>query len=164
MPSERRTAMAAAGVRPMAGSDGGEVALYRLHLHVAMARSAGSRGSISVELHVWTEVKEVPWQGRWRAPRETGAWMRGLLAHGGYALVDRHDNPMCSYCSEVVLARLLEPRPGPLSQSQRRSRLRSQRRRRMRQARNATFTEADEAPATFLSMKMHAGFAQQAST
>jgi len=44
---------------------------------------------------------QVPWQGRWRSVRETGAWMRGMLYRGGYALVDRHDNPRCSYCSEV---------------------------------------------------------------
>ena len=63
--------------------------------------------SISVELHAWTEVKDVPWQGRWRQHKETAEWMRTLLTHGGYALVDRHDNPYCAYCSEVVLARLL---------------------------------------------------------
>lgn len=89
--------------------------------------------SISVELHVWTEVKEVAWQGRWRGVHETGAWMRTLLARGGYALVDRHDNPLCSYCSEVVLARLLAPE----AERPRRSRLRSHRRRRMREERGA---------------------------
>ena len=82
--------------------------------------------SISVELHVWTEVKQVAWQGRWRSVHETSTWMREMLSRGGYTLVDRHDNPLCSYCSEVVLARLLSP--------QRRSRLRSYRRRRMHQA------------------------------
>jgi len=87
--------------------------------------------SLSVELHVWTEVKEVPWQGRWRSVRETGAWMRGMLSRGGYALVDRHDNPLCSYCSEVVLARLLAPQPQ--SEARRSRFLRSHRRRRMQQ-------------------------------
>ena len=87
--------------------------------------------SVSVELHVWTEVKEVPWQGRWRSVRETGAWMRGMLSRGGYALVDRHDNPLCSYCSEVVFARLLAPQPQ--SEARRSRLLRSHRRRRMHQ-------------------------------
>ena len=76
-----------------------------------LARSGASMlpFSISVELHAWTEVKEVPWQGRWRGHEETAEWMATLLTHGGYALVDRHDNPRCAYCSEVVLARLLAP-------------------------------------------------------
>jgi hypothetical protein len=87
--------------------------------------------SVSVELHAWTEVKEVPWQGRWRSVRETGAWMRGMLSRGGYALVDRHDNPLCSYCSEVVFARLLAPQPQ--SEARRSRLLRSHRRRRMHQ-------------------------------
>jgi len=87
--------------------------------------------SVSVELHVWTEVKEVAWQGRWRSVRETSAWMREMLSRGGYALVDRHDNPLCSYCSEVVFARLLAPQ----SETRRSRLLRSHRRRRMHQER-----------------------------
>ena len=41
-----------------------------------------------------------------RCARESNAWMRGMLSRGGYALVDRHDNPRCSYCSKVLRARL----------------------------------------------------------
>ena len=65
--------------------------------------------SLSVEVHLWTEVKEVRWQGRWRRPEETAAWMETLRTIG-YALVDRHDNPLCSYCSEITLARIAPPR------------------------------------------------------
>ena len=72
-----------------------------------LARSGASMlpFSISVELHAWTEVKDVPWQGRWRQHKETAEWMRTLLTHGGYALVDRHDNPYCSMVKVAVLAR-----------------------------------------------------------
>lgn len=65
--------------------------------------------SLSVELHVWTEVREVEWYGTWRSANFVKQWMDGMLLEGGYMLVDRHDNPMCSYCSEVVLARLAAP-------------------------------------------------------
>lgn len=78
----------------------------------ALARSGAESllpVSLSIEVHLWTEVREVRWQGRWRRPEETAAWMETLRTIG-YALVDRHDNPLCSYCSEITLARIAPPR------------------------------------------------------
>ena len=78
----------------------------------ALARSGAESllpFSLSIEVHLWTEVKEVRWQGRWRRPEETADWMETLRSVG-YALVDRHDNPLCSYCSEITLARIAPPR------------------------------------------------------
>ena len=78
----------------------------------ALARSGAESllpFSVSIEVHLWTEVKEVRWQGRWRRPDETAGWMETLRSVG-YALVDRHDNPLCSYCSEITLARIAPPR------------------------------------------------------
>ena len=77
----------------------------------AIARSGAALlpFSISVEVHLWTEIREVRWQGRWRRPEETAAWMETLRSVG-YALVDRHDNPLCGYCSEITLARIAPPR------------------------------------------------------
>ena len=78
----------------------------------ALARSGAESllpFSLSIEVHLWTEVKEVRWQGRWRRPEETAGWMETLRTIG-YVLVDRHDNPLCSYCSEITLARIAPPR------------------------------------------------------
>ena len=76
----------------------------------ALARSGAESllpFSLSIEVHLWTEVREVRWQaaGGGRAT----AWMETLRTVG-YALVDRHDNPLCSYCSEITLARIAPPR------------------------------------------------------
>lgn len=57
--------------------------------------------SLSIELHTWTEVREVEWYGTWRSPAFVKEWMDVMVDHG-YVLVDRHDNPYCSYCSEVA--------------------------------------------------------------
>ena len=62
--------------------------------------------SISLELHYRTSVRSVSWYNRMRSPAEIGLWMEYMLTRGGYVLVDRHDNPMCRSCSEIVLARM----------------------------------------------------------
>lgn len=65
--------------------------------------------SLSVELHTWTEVRDVEWYGTWRSAVFVKEWMDEMVDRG-YFLVDRHDNPKCSYCSEIVLARLAKRR------------------------------------------------------
>ena len=85
---------------------------YEWDVFDALARSGAESLlplSLSIEVHLWTEVKEVRWRGRWRRPEETAGWMETLRTVG-YALVDRHDNPLCSYCSEITLARIAPPR------------------------------------------------------
>mmetsp|Transcript_32296 Transcript_32296/g.53396 ORF Transcript_32296/g.53396 Transcript_32296/m.53396 type:complete len:345 (-) Transcript_32296:220-1254(-) len=67
--------------------------------------------SISVELHSWTEVKQVPWYGTWRSNSFIRSWVHELQQYGGYSLVDRHDNSQCAYCTEVVFAQLTLPQP-----------------------------------------------------
>ena len=66
--------------------------------------------SIAVELHYLTQMDALPWYGRLLSPFEMAMSMDFLFTRGGYVLVDRHDNSRCKHCSEVVLARLIEPR------------------------------------------------------
>ena len=85
---------------------------YEWDVFDALARSGAESLlplSLSIEVHLWTEVKEVRWQGRWMDGPRVAGWMETLRSVG-YALVDRHDNPLCSYCSEITLARIAPPR------------------------------------------------------
>ena len=72
-------------------------------LTTAEAR-AGLPLSISLELHY--RGLPGPWADRYRSPLEIGAFMEHLFTRGGYMLVDRHDNPRCPWCTELVIARL----------------------------------------------------------
>ena len=65
--------------------------------------------SISVELHYQTQMRQLPWYGRFRTPYEIGAWMDYIFTRGGYVLVDRHDNDACLHCTEIVVARIASP-------------------------------------------------------
>ena len=62
--------------------------------------------SISLELHLSTIEKPIPWLGRYRTSFEVALFMEFLMRYG-YFLVDRHDNPYCVHCSEIVVARIL---------------------------------------------------------
>ena len=62
--------------------------------------------SFSFELHYVTSTESVPWFGRRRSEPEIGMFME-LLFHLGYVLVDRHDNPSCLTCTEIIIAKLV---------------------------------------------------------
>jgi hypothetical protein len=63
--------------------------------------------SLSFEVHSRTSEQNVPWYGRNRNLGEVGLFMDYLMKYG-YVLVDRHDNPFCKSCSEVVIGRVGE--------------------------------------------------------
>ena len=62
--------------------------------------------SFSFELHYITSMTQLPWYGRSRSDPEIGLFIE-LLHSLGYVLVDRHDNPFCPSCTEIVTAKLL---------------------------------------------------------
>jgi hypothetical protein len=62
--------------------------------------------SISFELHTSTHITDIGWQKRTRSAPEVALFMEYLLKFG-YLLVDRHDNPFCLHCTEIVVARVL---------------------------------------------------------
>jgi hypothetical protein len=61
--------------------------------------------SISFELHTFTDIPEIRWQRRYRQGSEIALFMEFLMKYG-YFLVDRHDNPSCHHCTEIVVARI----------------------------------------------------------
>lgn len=61
--------------------------------------------SISLELHLHSIEKPITWLGRYRTSAEVALFMEYLMKFG-YVLVDRHDNPYCQHCSEIVVARV----------------------------------------------------------
>jgi hypothetical protein len=62
--------------------------------------------SISFELHTFTDITEVHWHRRYRQAPEVALFMDFLMKYG-YFLVDRHDNPSCHHCTEIVVARIM---------------------------------------------------------
>jgi hypothetical protein len=63
---------------------------------------------IALELHYNTNVP-VTWQQRGRTSLELALFMQRLYEQGGYFLIDRHDNPFCPHCSEILICRLICP-------------------------------------------------------
>jgi hypothetical protein len=63
---------------------------------------------IAMEVHYLTHV-DVTWQPRRKISAEIGSFMEFLYHAGGYFLIDRHDNPFCPHCSEILVSRLLCP-------------------------------------------------------
>jgi hypothetical protein len=63
---------------------------------------------VAMELHYLTHVP-VTWQKRGKTSAEIALFMQHLNERGGYFLVDRHDNPSCPHCSEILISRLLCP-------------------------------------------------------
>lgn len=61
--------------------------------------------SIAFEIHSRTGEMGVPWRARNRNFAEIALFMDYLMKFG-YVLVDRHDNPFCKACSEVVIGRI----------------------------------------------------------
>lgn len=62
--------------------------------------------SISFELHTSTHIPEIGWKPRPRQGPEVALFMEYLMKYG-YLLVDRHDNPFCRHCTEIVVARVI---------------------------------------------------------
>jgi hypothetical protein len=61
---------------------------------------------ISMEIHYIRHENNVPVYDRRVSSIELYAFLQYLYTFGGYYLIDRHDNPHCRVCSEVVLAKL----------------------------------------------------------
>jgi hypothetical protein len=62
--------------------------------------------SISFELHTSAIIPEIDWSWRPRQGAEVALFMEYLMRNG-YLLVDRHDNPYCPHCTELVVARVM---------------------------------------------------------
>lgn len=64
--------------------------------------------SFSFELHYSTHpmFTTILWTPRLRTDPEIGLFME-LLYNFGYVLVDRHDNPLCLHCTEIVISKLV---------------------------------------------------------
>jgi hypothetical protein len=67
---------------------------------------------IHLPLQIAMEIHQVRLEhGQWQNSRlpstlELYSWIEMIYKFGGYYLVDRHDNPYCVTCSEVLLAKL----------------------------------------------------------
>jgi hypothetical protein len=61
---------------------------------------------IAFELHYATFMEGLPWYGRRKSSGEIAAFMEYLHHQGGYFLLDRHDNPYCDFCTELLVTRL----------------------------------------------------------
>lgn len=61
---------------------------------------------LGLEIHYKTRFRELPWFGRYKSAGEIALFMDSLYRRGGYHLTDRHDNPFCKHCTEVVLMRM----------------------------------------------------------
>jgi len=61
---------------------------------------------MSVEVHYATH-KRTSFRGRDKSPGEIQALFNYMFFAGGYVLLDRHDNPSCLHCSEVVLGKVV---------------------------------------------------------
>ena len=60
---------------------------------------------ISLELHYHTQMTDLAWHGRFKTPAEVAFFITTLFTSAGYFIIDRHDNPYCRHCSELLLAR-----------------------------------------------------------
>jgi hypothetical protein len=63
---------------------------------------------IGVEVHFSTLMSELSWRGRDKSPGEILALFNHLFYAAGYAVLDRNDNPLCPYCTEILLVRVLD--------------------------------------------------------
>jgi hypothetical protein len=61
---------------------------------------------IAFELHYTPFMKDLPWYGRRKSSGEIASFMEYLHYQGGYFLLDRHDNPGCPGCTELLVTRL----------------------------------------------------------
>jgi hypothetical protein len=62
---------------------------------------------IAVELHAHanTFMRPITYMGRYKTPAELTVLLSTL--HGsGYMLLDRHDNPLCKFCTEILLGKV----------------------------------------------------------
>ncbi len=61
---------------------------------------------ISMELHIVRHEFGVPQYTRRVSSMELHSFIQYVYEFGGYYLIDRHDNPYCRVCSEIVLAKM----------------------------------------------------------
>lgn len=59
---------------------------------------------IAFELHYETQM-DLSWRGRRKSSAELAIFMEYLRDEGNYYLIDRHDNPYCKHCSELLITR-----------------------------------------------------------
>jgi hypothetical protein len=60
---------------------------------------------IALELHYQTQFPDISWFGRYLSAGEIATVAEELFKVGGYQVVDRHDNPYCKHCTEILLVR-----------------------------------------------------------
>lgn len=61
---------------------------------------------ISMELHIVRHEFGVPQYTKRVSSMELHSFIQYVYEFGGYYLIDRHDNPYCRVCSEIVLAKI----------------------------------------------------------
>lgn len=80
---------------------------YEWDVLTALFRNAKSDllpDQIALELHYKTQM-DLPWRGRYKSAGEIALFGQ-MLFEAGYFIIDRHDNPACHHCSEILIARL----------------------------------------------------------
>ena len=86
--------------------EGFEYGVLRSILRAAeVGGGAALPDQIGVELHYKTRFRELSWFGRYLSAGEIALFADLLFRQGGYAITDRHDNPHCKHCTEVLLQR-----------------------------------------------------------
>ena len=55
-------------------------------------------------------MTQLPWWGRYKSPAEVLA-LGGMIARAGYYIAHRQDNPVCPWCTELLLVRGRDTRP-----------------------------------------------------
>jgi hypothetical protein len=62
---------------------------------------------VAVELHYNTYAATgLSWANRYKSPGEIAVFIDHLYRFGDYYVADRHDNPFCAHCTELLLVRL----------------------------------------------------------
>jgi len=70
---------------------------------------------IAVEIHTRVHWPALTWRHRQKSLLELRSWKVMMQLVGGYHLIHREDNPLCWYCSEILLMRHPDFKPKPIS-------------------------------------------------
>lgn len=79
---------------------------YSVLRDIVIHRLAVAPAQISLELHYQSQMEDISWTKRHKTAGEIALFMLTLFNKGDYFLIDRHDNPFCRHCTELLLARL----------------------------------------------------------
>jgi len=70
---------------------------------------------IAVEIHTRVHWPALTWRHRHKSQLELRSWKVMMQLVGGYHLIHREDNPMCWYCTELLLMRHPDFKSEPIS-------------------------------------------------